>query len=188
MTDSPLFVAFLLGVNVGKRRMKMDELTAAMEDLECTSVKTIQAAGTIIFSAESSNIPRLEQELSSGLTEHFGFSIVAIVRTAGAIEEMVARAPFSGTSVDENTRLYVTLTNKPIPETFFLDASELPGFKVLEMTISEIFTRLQLSEELGSTDHLSQLQKSLGASTCTTRNWNSITKVAEVLALQAQSS
>lgn len=83
----PRYVAFLRGINLGKRRPPMTQLKALFEDLDFTEVATFIASGNVVFSSRSKDTSRLEIKIAKHLEKSLGYDVDTFVRTA---EEIVA--------------------------------------------------------------------------------------------------
>jgi uncharacterized protein (DUF1697 family) len=57
------YVAFLRGVNLGKRTVKKEELMAAFSAMGATGVQTVLASGNVLFEYAS---PPMVSELEAG--------------------------------------------------------------------------------------------------------------------------
>ncbi len=47
----PRYIAFLRGINLGKRRLPMSQLRSSFEELGFSDVKTFIASGNVVFSS-----------------------------------------------------------------------------------------------------------------------------------------
>ena len=63
----PHYIAFLRGMNLGKRRVKMDHLRVLFEELKFSSVETFIAIGNVIFTAKSADSRKLEKQIEAHL-------------------------------------------------------------------------------------------------------------------------
>jgi uncharacterized protein (DUF1697 family) len=187
------YVAFLLGINLGMRSVKMADLKALLEKLGYTDVRTILASGNVRFSAGKTSPEALVKKLEAALEKKFGFKIGVIVRTVAELEKMRKANPFKSIKVTSKTRRYVT----------FLALRQAQGkqekpkcitdeYAVLKVTPGEVYSWLELnpkmlpSVERSSTeasrpnvqtpDVMKLLGKSYGKK-ITTRSWNTIQKV-----------
>lgn len=88
-------VAFLRAINVGKRRVSKDRLTAPLEALGFDDVWTFIASGNVVF-ATSKKASEVEPAVEAALTDALGFEVVAFVRPATAIAKVVRDQPFTG--------------------------------------------------------------------------------------------
>ncbi len=171
------YVAFLRGINVGgNHKLKMDELRNAFTSWGFTNVKTILATGNIIFEAQKTSAP----ELQAKIKDAFKMDVPIILWTIPEIQKLVKKDPFKGIPVTQQTRLYVTFLSEkskskmPIPYT-----SPEKNFKILQFSDEAIFSVLTLVPYLGTTDAMRIVEKEFGKQ-ITTRNWNTLVKIAEL--------
>ena len=94
------FIAFLRGVNVGGRIVKMAELRALCEELGWQEVQTYIQSGNIVFDA-TGKAPALETALEKAMGERFGFSPAVMIRSAAELAKIAATNPFPGPSEKE---------------------------------------------------------------------------------------
>jgi uncharacterized protein (DUF1697 family) len=108
------FVAFLRGMNLGKRRIKNDELRAHFEAMGFEEVATFRASGNVIFAtpkreAESKLASRVEAELD----ERLGYDVPVFLRSAEEIAAIAAQNPFPAAKVKKSKgKLQVSLLKK----------------------------------------------------------------------------
>lgn len=176
------YVALLRGINLGKRRIKMADLRRVFEGLGCQDVSTLQAAGNVIFSAPAADSAALTQTLETHLSAAFGYEIPVLLRTAAAIRSLVDADPFAGIEVTPETRLYVTfLSSAPRAVPVELPYTSPDGyFRILRLRGTEVFSVLTISPE-GRTVDLMVVLEQLFGDNITTRNWNTVVKIAEKL-------
>ncbi|MCE9541260.1 DUF1697 domain-containing protein [Candidatus Kaiserbacteria bacterium] len=169
------YVAFLLGINVGRRIVKMAQLKTLVESLGYTDVRTTLASGNVRFSAKKSAPEALATRLESALQKEFGFEVGVIVRTVGELEKMLKLEPFRHVKVTKNTRRYVTLlSEKPLKP---LEArSVTPEYEVLKVTQDAVYSVLEINASVKTPDIMKLLGQSYGRK-ITTRNWNTIEKI-----------
>ena len=63
------YVAFLRGMNLGRRRVKNPELCAAFEDIGFTNVSAFLASGNVIFDAEDPDPSAVSRSIEDGLRD-----------------------------------------------------------------------------------------------------------------------
>ena len=103
-----------------------------------------------------------------------------LIRSAEEIKSLVAEDPFKAIDVKPQTRLYVTfLTEPPIAEPD-LKSLNGPQFQIINASATEVCSVLTLSENGQTTELMAGLEKALGKN-ITTRNWNTVLKIAERL-------
>lgn len=168
------WVAFLRGINLGKRQMKMAELRACCEALGFGAVKTILASGNVRFGAADE--VGLKARLEQGLEATFGYPVGVVLRTAAEIEKMIARAPFADVDAAADVALHVLLADKPFePKP---DLSGLPAhIEVPRVDPREIYFVAHRLPSGRYTEGLDQLGRMLPKGALVTmRNWNTIQK------------
>lgn len=170
-------VAFLLGINLGMRTVKMADLKKLMEEMGYKDVKTVLASGNVVFEAGKEKPEGIVKKLEVALAKNFGFQIGGIVRSMGEIEKMIKAKPFKSVKVTPQTRRYVTFFASP-PASLTVPKSEYSGYKVLKVTKDEVYHVLEINPKLKTPDVMKLLGKQYGKK-ITTRNWNTIEKLAK---------
>tara|TARA_R110002050_G_scaffold152777_1_gene280304 strand:- start:47737 stop:48336 length:600 start_codon:yes stop_codon:yes gene_type:complete len=181
-TMSETYVALLRGINVGgHHKVPMADLRTTMEKMGFEKVQTLLNSGNVIFEGTFYLKTAPEEQLSTGLEKAFGFPIPVLIRTADDIRQLIRSQPFKGVEETKDTRLYVSFL-KQNPKTRI----ELPwtaddgSFRILSVYQKAICSVLDLSvtNTVKGMDALGQL---FGKATMTTRNWNTIKRIAKKL-------
>lgn len=181
-TMSETYVALLRGINVGgHHKVPMANLRTTMEKMGFEKVQTLLNSGNVIFEGTFYLKTAPEEQLSTGLEKAFGFPIPVLIRTADDIRQLIRSQPFKGVEETKDTRLYVSFL-KQNPKTRI----ELPwtaddgSFRILSVYQKAICSVLDLSvtNTVKGMDALGQL---FGKATMTTRNWNTIKRIAKKL-------
>ena len=86
-------VGFLRAVNVGKRRVPMASLKAAVEDLGFDDVWTYINSGNVVFSSPGVRAA-LEQRLEERFEAEYGFEVETFVRTEAELRVVGEAVPF----------------------------------------------------------------------------------------------
>jgi len=89
------YIAFLRGINLGKRRLTMDVLRARFEELKFTGVATFIASGNVVFSSKSAEAAKLARQIESQLKKKLGYTVDTFLRTREEVAAMAAFRPFS---------------------------------------------------------------------------------------------
>lgn len=99
------YVALLRGINLGKRRVKMDDLRAHFEALKFTRVSTFIASGNVLFETKAADDARLARKIEEQLHAKLGYEVDTFVRSAAEIAAVAAYRPFAPKLMDapENT-------------------------------------------------------------------------------------
>ncbi len=102
-------VALLRAVNVGGRRMPMQDLRALASGLGLANVTTLLQSGNLVFNAAARSSAALERRLEAAAEERFGFRSEFFVRTAPEWEAIVAGNPFEREAERDPGHLLVLL-------------------------------------------------------------------------------
>jgi uncharacterized protein (DUF1697 family) len=170
------YVAFLRGINVGgNKTISMKELAALFEKAGFKNIKTILNSGNVIF--ESKGIPEAKfvDKIEKAIIDKFGFEVVVQVRKLDEIKIIVEKNPFKPFKPDKKTHWYVTFLNDfkgKIPD------SQSDSFKLLSVQYDALFCILYKNKGK-STDLMTILDKTFGKNV-TTRNWNTLVKIASI--------
>lgn len=173
------YIALLRGINLGAtHKVPMVELRKCFETVGFTAVKTLLNSGNVLFSSDANDIETLRKKIEECLEERFGFSIGTIVRPQQELQEMVEGNPFRKIEVTPQTRLYVTfLSEEPNGSLKIPYESQEKNFKILEVLGKAIFSVVILSEKYGTLDAMNIIGKEYSKNV-TTRNWNTVVKMA----------
>jgi uncharacterized protein (DUF1697 family) len=158
----------------------MADLKKLVQEHGFTNVKTLLNSGNVVFETEEMDSDLLKQQMEQTLEKTFGFSIPVLIRTHKQIQEIVDLDPFKSISITPETRFYVTFLSG-IPHI----TREIPyispdkHFRVLEITQTAVFSAIVISKEIDTTKMMALWEKELGKS-ITTRNWNTVVKLAQL--------
>ena len=88
------YIAFLRGINLGKRRPEMAELRALFGKMKFTDVATFIASGNVIFASKVADSRKVEQVIETGLQQALGYEVDTFVRTRAEVAAVAAFRPF----------------------------------------------------------------------------------------------
>jgi uncharacterized protein (DUF1697 family) len=89
------YVAFLRGINLGNRRLKMDRLRVLFEEMKFTEVTTFIASGNVIFASKVAHAGKLEKRIQDHLHKSLGYAVDTFVRTRAEVAAVAAFRPFA---------------------------------------------------------------------------------------------
>lgn len=92
---SQKYVAFLRGINLGNRRLKMDDLRELFEELKFANVETFIASGNVIFETSSADVAKLETRIEGHLEKSLGYAVETFLRTPAELAAIVDHRPFN---------------------------------------------------------------------------------------------
>jgi uncharacterized protein (DUF1697 family) len=172
------YVLLLRGINVGgNRKVPMAELRETLEGMGFGRVKTFLNSGNVVFDAPSEDEVALEERIAVRLAAVFGFPIPVLIRDAKDIGRLIDTDPFRTVEIHSEIRLYITFLKSepsavpPVPWT-----SSDGSFRIVAIHGRAVCGVLDLSS--GKTpEAMSSLERLFGKD-ITTRNWNTIQKIA----------
>jgi uncharacterized protein (DUF1697 family) len=175
------YLALLRGINVGGHKIiKMAALKELFESLGFADVRTYIQSGNVIFRSKEGG-KQLRPKLQKELKATFGFDVAVVIRTAEEMGKIIASTPFSPDTLAEHESLYVALLGGTPTEDAIEDLlacrSDVDDFRLVG---GEVYILLRQSSRQSLFSN-SFLERKLGVP-ATTRNWNTIAKLAEMAA------
>jgi uncharacterized protein (DUF1697 family) len=107
----PRYVAFLRGMNLGRRRITNTELADCFSDLGFDAPTPFLASGNVVFDTdEELTIEALTERIGSGLAAALDYEVPTFLRSAAEVGSIAAHEPFSPEVVAaSNGKLQVAL-------------------------------------------------------------------------------
>ena len=172
------YIALFRGINVGgKNSLPMKELVALLQQNGCEHVKTYIQSGNVVFQTQNEQPHKLAEAISSAIAQKFGFQPKILLLQKADLEKAVAHNSFS---TQEGKALHF----------FFLESipakPNLEGLAAVQ-TASEEFQLidkvlyLYAPQGVGRSKLAAKIEPALRV-TSTARNWNTISKLMEMLA------
>ncbi len=111
----PRYVAFLRGINLGKRRIAMSRLKSVVEELGYTEVATFIASGNVLFDANGA-AEALETRIEAHLQDALGYEVATFLRTPAEITAVAAHRPFAAEELEAAFGLMIAFLKRPPDE------------------------------------------------------------------------
>jgi uncharacterized protein (DUF1697 family) len=168
-------VALLRGINVsGQKKIPMKALKELFLSLDLSDVSTYIQSGNVVFNTTS--IDGLCERIQSKIKEDFGFDVPVIIRNHKEIEKCVNDTPFS---ILEQGKSYVVFLEREGEQEGFekLKAYQGEGEKII-LSGKEIYL---MTASYGNTKLNNNLIENKLRIRATTRNWNTVQKLLEML-------
>jgi len=167
-------VAFLRGINLGKRQIKMAELKACLEAMGLDKVKTLLASGNVIF--ETDNSKDLKARLDKAISAAFDFDVKVVLRSDDEIAAMIASDPFKTLAADADVKLYVVLLDEAPGKPLHIVGVE-GDWSVMRIDPRDIYVVAHKLPNGRYGEGLDKLAKQMDKGVLMTmRNWNTILK------------
>lgn len=110
------YIAFLRGINLGKRHPAMSQLKALFEELGFAKVATFIASGNVIFETKSRDTEKLEKQIEQHLKNSLGYEVDTFVRSDADLGRILALDPFPKLSKD-GSNVHVAFLKEALPGT-----------------------------------------------------------------------
>ena len=94
------YVAFLRGVNLGNRRVKMDHLRDLFTAAKLSNVSTYIASGNVIFETTAADAAGIERRIEAHLKDALGYPVDTFVRTPTELAAIAAFRPFVSEEIE----------------------------------------------------------------------------------------
>jgi len=172
-------VALLRGVNLGGRTLLMRDLADICAQLGYEDVRTLLASGNVVFNATEPSA-EIESALEAAL-EQFGLKTDVLVRDGSELEEVLSRNPLKAAADDHPSHLLVTFHREPFP----LEALDRlhafhSGPEQLAAIGRELFIDYRDRDQMRASTLLASMRKARFPTVATARNWNTVTKIADL--------
>jgi uncharacterized protein (DUF1697 family) len=168
----PRYVAFLRGVM--PTNAKMPELKRAFEGAGFSDVRTVLGSGNVVFTSRTRSDEALAHAAEQVMSSQLGRSFSTMVRSAAALEALLARDPFEGQDVPAEAKRVVTfLRAAPRLKTKLPVARD--GVHIVAVLGREAFTAYTPHPK--GPVFMKMIEQTFGKDV-TTRTWNTIEKCA----------
>ena len=171
-------VAFLRGVGPA-RKAPGEALRRCLGAAGYDQVTPVLATGNVVFGLGRKRKPPTPAAVEKILLDHFGYAIPAILRSEAEIAAMFDRDPFAKVDIATHTR-FVTMLATDDAGRAGSEPKKVPaGFTWLGTVGNNLF--FMHENQVGKTTGMMAWLDRAFAKGNTTRNWNTMEKVAAVL-------
>lgn len=173
------YALLLRGVNVGaKNSLPMAELRAMLTDAGCTDVETYVQSGNAVFATKRA-AAALTKAVEESLEGYMGRPIATTLRTRAQLQAIVDGNPFAKVATNPAHLCVTFLSNTPTKsELAPLHANDWKP-ELVEIAKKEIYTWYPNGQ--GRSALATALGKLRLRGAVTTRNWNTVVKLVEML-------
>ncbi len=169
----------LRGVNVSNNKLAMADLRALLTDLGGEDVRTYLQSGNAVFGHATADVAELAQSIENGLAE-LGVSSKVLLRTSEQLAATLAGNPFLERESDP-AKLHVTfLAEEPAADR--VQRLQAPAGETATFQLADQEVYLHCPDGYGRTKLTNSFFESRLATVATTRNWRTVTALAELTA------
>jgi uncharacterized protein (DUF1697 family) len=177
-TRRQTWVAFLRGINLGSHnKVSMAELRALFEDIGAEDVATYVQSGNAVFRsalARGDLVRKIEREIHARL----GLEVTVVLRTKAELARLVAANPFAERESDP-TKLHVTFL-AAAPDRRRLAELDRAAFAPDDFHLGRNAVYLHMPKGYGRSKLSNAFFEKQLSVRATTRNWRTVTKLAEL--------
>ena len=165
------YVAFLRGINVGGRTIKMAELKTCLDKAGLNNVKTVLQTGNVIFESGASQ-PKLKDLIEKTLAKTFDYPAKVQVISMDDLQKIIKAYPFAA---KDGFHSYVVFMENDLEAALVAEAGRQLGEKV-ERGKGVVYWQVARGDTLKS-DFAKLLTKSKYKEFNTNRNLNTLNKI-----------
>lgn len=176
----PRYVVLLRGINVGRaKRLAMADLRALLTDLGYTAVKTVLNSGNAVVTGPGADPGEQAAGIEAAITERLGMDVRCVVLTADHVRAIVAGHPFADVADNGSRMMAHVLAAQPDPE--LLAAHDPVALDPDHARLGDrVLYQWCADGVLEAPPIAGYAEKHLKVAV-TARNWNTITKLADLL-------
>ncbi len=172
------YISLLRGINVsGQKTIKMEALRAEYEALGFISVKSYIQSGNVIFQTEKENNLDVAQKIQTMILQKWGFEVPVMVKTVEEWQKVLQENPFMLERNEDKSKLHVTFLSE-VPDSKMWEKLKAGQYGADEYSLVEKTVYLFCPNGYGNTKLTNTFFESKLKCLATTRNWNTMEKIA----------
>jgi uncharacterized protein (DUF1697 family) len=172
------WIALFRGINVGGNNvLPMKGLTAALEKIGCTNVKTYIQSGNAVFLKPSCKALQLTKLIGKAVQDNHGFEPRVLVLTVKEFEKAMMSNPFPDVESDPKSLHLYFLSE--VPKSPQLDSLNKIKTASETYTLNKKIFYLHAPDGIGRSKLAARAEKLLGVN-ATARNWRTVSKLLEI--------
>lgn len=171
------WIAFFRGIGGGIRTLPMKNLTAVLEDLGLTNVRTYIQTGNVVFDSARTTAPKLTDAISKRVSRTFDFDAKVMVLSAKDVDAAAAANPVPQTDRDPRSVHLFFLSQ--IASSADVDAMDRLGAASEGFVLENKVFYLHTPKGFGKFKLAPRVERLLGVD-ATARNWRTVCKVLEI--------
>ena len=174
------FVALPRSINTGRRKVLKEDLLGIAQDVGFKEARTYLASGNLLLWGDHAGGEALERELEAALEARIGLRTDFMVRSPGDLRAIIDGNPFKVEAEDHPSHVIVNFLKVALPEgdEAVLRAA-ITGPERFAVATRELYLDFPISLADSVLDR--DWKKSKRDPVGTTRNWNTVRKLAELV-------
>lgn len=176
----PRYAVLLRGINVGRaKRVAMADLRALLEDTGYEAVRTHLNSGNVVLTGEDADPAEHAERIEGAIRAQLGMEVRCAVLTAGELRAVVDGHPFDGIA-DNGSRMMAYVYVRPIDPALVAGHPPVPQDPE-RARVGDRAVYHWCPDGLLAAPDIGPYVKGTLATEVTARNWNTITKLAELI-------
>jgi uncharacterized protein (DUF1697 family) len=176
----PRYAVLLRGINVGRaKRVAMAELRALLEDAGYTAVRTHLNSGNVVLTGEEADPAEHAARIEAAIRDRLGMDVRCAVLTADELRAIVDGHPF-GDVADNGSRMMAYVYVRAIDTALVAGHPPVPQDPE-RARVGDRAVYQWCPDGLMAAPDIAPYIKEHLRTDVTARNWNTITKLAELL-------
>ncbi len=173
-----LYIAFLRGMNVPGRSVKMEHLRRLFTELGFTNVRSYIQSGNVFFETRAASREALAARIEQHLKTALGYDVAVCLRTIPELEQILALDPFKHIELRPDMRFCVVFATEPIADNLTLPLlSPKKDIEIIQTTKYEAFIIWYLIN--GRAPAAKGFQEKILGKDATTRYFHTTVKILE---------
>lgn len=174
------FIALLRGINVvGNNKLPMKDLSALLTGMGLREVRTYIQSGNVVFRCDVKNRATLAAQISAAIKAQHGFAPQVLLLDAAELRKAIAGNPYPEAATNPKSLHLFFLAE--VPQHADLQALEKLKSDSERYTLADKVFYLHTPEGFGISRLAARVEKLLGVA-ASARNWNTVCKLAEMIA------
>ncbi|MBB5872449.1 uncharacterized protein (DUF1697 family) [Allocatelliglobosispora scoriae] len=176
------YAVLLRGINVGgNKKIAMADLRALLTGLGFTDVATLLQSGNAVITAAGKDPAKLAAQIEKAIADQFDMQVSCLIRTGPELRRVIAEDPFGEVVTNPSRYMVIFLSGDPDPE--WLQGIDSAAYAPDEFRLGkhhEIY--LWLPDGAADSKLSVVLMNKKSGVIGSARNWNTVTKLAAMLA------
>ena len=174
------YAALLRGINLGPRnRLPMADLRALLTELGCDHVRTYLQSGNAVF-ASPRPAAELETAIEAAIAEATGLTVPCLIRDEDELRAVIDAHPLADVATNGSTMMVLFLSQAPDPA--LLKAHDPTTLDPDNIRIGDRVIYQWCPNGFHKAPPVAKFVETRLKLTATVRNWNTVTKLANMLA------
>ena len=173
-------IALFRGINVGgNNRLLMAELVSVLEAMGYNNIQTYIQSGNVVFNHSKKLSPDTAKTISQKILQEFDFEPGVFLLDAAALQLAIANNPFD---TSNPKALHFFFFNTP-PASENIEKLEALRAESEQIKLGDHVLYLYAPDGIGRSKLATNIERTLGV-LLTARNWNTVKKLADMIAPQ----